>query len=75
MYTLPAYYGEGGVVTPEQIDDYCKRLAEAWKKVPELSLFKLISRGNVCRETFFGWMSNSNDDLITAIEKMVEHGK
>ena len=58
-------------MTPEQIDDYCKRLAEAWKKQPDNQLVFIINQ--IRANTIDGWNWRISDEaLITAIERMVE---
>ena len=60
-------------MTPEQIDAYCKRLAEAWKKMPDVELAYLIDEATY---EFEGHYSFADDEaLITAIERMVDNGK
>ena len=64
-------------MTSEQIDSYCKRLAEAWKKMPSLELSGIISEGlniGLYRPPAY-YMQGGTEKLITAIERMVEHGK
>lgn len=62
-------------MTPQEIDAYCKRLAEAWKKEPELNLSQLIIEHGFRSEVFEGMsmiVYTENEALITAIERMVE---
>jgi hypothetical protein len=69
------------VMTPEQIDAWCKRLAEAWKKegghqrlgqlIVNAFQFQLKERGAlIMGDPFF----IKDEALITAIEKMVSDG-
>lgn len=65
-------------MTPEQIDDYCRRLAEAWKKAPDYSLYGLIYDAHDltftidCHEN--ETEQETHEALITAIERMVSDG-
>jgi hypothetical protein len=63
-------------MTPEQIDAYCKRLAEAWKRSGSLYLSDLLlscatNGAGSCGHYWF----EDDKEMITAIERMVENGK
>lgn len=60
-------------MTPEQIDEYCKRLAEAWKKSGYLYLSDLIfwcATDGLGTSKYY-WFEDDKE-LITSIEHMVE---
>ena len=62
-------------MTPEQIDTYCHRLAEAWKKMPEYLFLDMVNIGVAESGVFLVVVPNvSNEALITAIESMVSDG-
>lgn len=58
-------------MTPQEIDDYCKRLAEAWKKLSDAPLGFLLEKCMYYRE-HDDYYIGSDEQIITAIEKMVE---
>lgn len=56
---------------PKRIEDFCKRLATAWKQVPDLRFFQLIDDVIVIslgRDAFYV----EDDEAIKVIEQFVD---
>ena len=54
---------------PKRIDTFCKRLADAWKRIPDMRFFQLMENVTMCNNMPFFIEDN---EAIKMIEQFVD---